>query len=422
MSKDSLISTRGGAQVSIDDAILYGLAHDGGLYVPTSFPNIPVKDLYDIDHFPLFAEQVLAPFFEHSTIQINQDFCEQVFSFPLVLKYLDHQHYVLELFHGPTLSFKDFGARFFAKCLAELRQQKPIKVLVATSGDTGSAVASALSGTEGVEGYILFPQGKISQRQQAQITCWGGNVHAIAVHGTFDQCQQLVKKAFTEEQGDTLTTANSINIARLLPQVLFYAYSSIQIAKLRDSLVNYIVPSGNLGNVTACYWAKQLGFPIGDIKIATNKNAVLSDFLSSGIYQAQPSVKTLANAMDVGDPSNLERLRHLFTDFPAFKAQVNALSVDDEAIKAAIVDCYTRYRYLICPHTATAYHRLSEVETDQPWVMTATAHPTKFEEIIEPLLNIIIPVPPQLQILLKAKQKYHVIKPEITELMRIMRF
>ncbi len=400
--KSKMISTRGGDVASIDEAILLGLARDGGLFVPETFPSYSIDDFFDLNNPADFAQKLIAPFFSNSSLIIDKAFCNDVFSFPLTLKYLDNKSYILELFHGPTLSFKDFGARFFAQCLQKLMRGKKTKVIVATSGDTGSAVASALFGRERISGVVLFPKGKISQRQEAQITCWGGNIHAMAVNGTFDQCQQLVKKAFVKglTEDDVLTTANSINIARLLPQILFYAYSSIQLTKHHDELINYIVPCGNLGNVTACYWAKKLGFPIGKILSANNENSVLSEYLKTGIYQPKSSINTLANAMDVGDPSNLERLRYLFPSFVEFKKNMDVVSVHDNEIRDAILSCYKTHDYLICPHTATAYHRLEGVDKNQPWVITSTAHPAKFEEIIEPLLKIKIPIPEQLSKLL----------------------
>ena len=407
-------STRKNDHATIDEAILCGLARDGGLYVPEQFPKISVEEFYDYSDLIDFSSHLLNPFFENSLLNIDYEFSKAVFSFPLPLKSLSETQYVLELFHGPTLSFKDFGARFFAQCLQYLSQNNPTKVLVATSGDTGSAVASALHGRAGIDGYILFPKNKISLRQQAQITCWGDNIHALAVKGTFDQCQQLVKMACLKyDFKGELTTANSINIARLLPQIVYYAYSSINLAKRHQKSVNFIVPSGNLGNVTACYWAKFLGFPIDEILIANNANRVLSEYLISGIYKAKPSIKTLANAMDVGDPSNLERLMDLFGDFNQFKRSINVQSVLDNEIKQAIKDCYNRYQYIICPHTATAYHRLHSVDSSKIWVLAGTAHPVKFNELIEPLLNISIPVPEQLKLMLEKEHCFNEIQTNL---------
>ena len=414
-------STRTAERVSIDEAIKTGLAKDGGLYVPEQFPIYSIDTFYDYSSFIEFSLHLLTPFFDESRIHLDYDFCQKEFTFPLPLKQLSTNKYALELFQGPTLSFKDFGARFFAQCLQQLAQEMPITVLVATSGDTGSAVASALHGKKGVDGVILFPKDKISLRQQMQITTWGGNIHALAVNGTFDQCQQLVKSAFSKkEPGRLLTTANSINIARLVPQMIFYAYSSIEIAKRHNMNANYIVPSGNLGNVTACYWAKALGFPIDQILISTNANDVLSKYLASGIYSPQPSRATLANAMDVGDPSNLERLIDLLGSFPKFKQQVDVESVSDHDIKKAIIDCYEKYNYVICPHTATAYHRLLALDSDKPWVFAATAHPVKFNEIIEPLINSTIPIPKSLEFIMSKKQVFLEIEPSFDSLEQVL--
>ncbi len=397
-------STRDPELVGIDEAILSGLAKDGGLFVPEQFPELLIAPFYDMNHIADFSHALLAPFFKGSMISFNRDFCQEVFNFPIPMKKFDEQSYVLELFHGPTLSFKDFGARFFAQCLQHLAQERKIKVLVATSGDTGSAVASALHERTGVEGFILFPKNKISIRQQMQISCWGDNITALAVNGTFDQCQRLVKAAFLKSEGQyQLTTANSINVARLLAQLVYYAFSSIQLEKVHQKPINYIVPSGNLGNVTACYWAKRMGFPIGEILIANNANRVLSDYLSAGFYQARPSIQTLANAMDVGDPSNLERLIDLLGDFTTLEHNLNVLSVDDNEIKQAVVGCYNTHKYIICPHTATSYHRLQTVAKDKPWVMTATAHPVKFNDLIESLLHLEIPIPEQLKIIMQRQ-------------------
>ncbi len=410
-------STRGQDIASIDEAIRLGLARDGGLFVPTHFPNLSIKKFYEYGSFKEFCKQLMAPFFTHSQIDINDEFTQKVFNFPLPLHSLGKQSYALELFHGPTLSFKDLGAQFFSECLSILSAGQKTKVLVATSGDTGGAIAQALHGKNPIEGIILFPKDKITASQQAQITCWGDNIRALAVNGSFDQCQSLVKESFSKQNvGEALTTANSINIARLLPQMIFYAYSSIRIAIMNNCSVNYIVPSGNLGNVTACYWAKYLGFPIQRILIANNANHVLSDFLKRGFFKAKPSISTLANAMDVGDPSNLERLLSLFTSFEDCKKHMDVESVNDQQIKNAIISCFKQYHYLICPHTATAFHRLSTMDLTGAWVIVATAHPAKFTEVIEPLINTTVQIPASLKNMLSQKQHYSIIEPNYQSL------
>lgn len=416
-----MISTRDGQETSIEQAIMNGLAIDGGLYVPKQFPDYDHEKMRQIENLPDFAFHLLNPYFAETSISLTLADCQQIFDFPMPILQLPSGRYILELFHGPTLSFKDFGARFFAHCLEQLAIEKSIKVIVATSGDTGSAVAAALFQRKHITGYILFPQGKISPRQQQQITCWQDNIHAIAVQGNFDDCQKMIKTIMAEGiDGTQLTTANSVNIARLLPQQLFYAYTSTQLAKKSDTKIDFIVPSGNLGNVVACYWAKQTGFPIGTIYIANNANDVLSRYLGTGVYQPQPSQNTLANAMDVGNPSNLERLIHLLGDFDVFKKVVNAESITDPQIEQAIIQAYQREGYVLCPHTATAYFRALSMPTNVPIVIVATAHPAKFDTIVEPLIRSPIDTPASLQTLLNKPSNFQVVKPTIDNLRQII--
>ncbi len=414
-------STRSAERVSLDEAIIHGLAPDGGLYVPDAFPQIAWQDFKNHQTLADFALHLLKPFFENSQIDFSRAFCQAIFNFPMPLHALTEKQYILELFQGPTLSFKDFGARFFAACLRELANDKTFTVMVATSGDTGSAVAAALHNQPGVKAIILFPDKQITTRQQAQITSWGDNIKALSVKGRFDDCQRLVKAAFADEkirQSNHLTTANSINIGRLLPQMLFYAHSSVQLAAKHQQDVHFIVPSGNLGNVTACYWAKEMGFPIGDILIATNANEVLKNYWQTGVYTPQASIRTLANAMDVGNPSNIERLNDLFDDFSEFKRQLDVETVNDQQIRAAIKDCFQRWHYLICPHTATAYHRLQTLEGEKISVAVSTAHPVKFEEVIEPLLGIHIALPDSLKKILAQSEQFLKIEPQLSELVK----
>ncbi|HAZ7572536.1 threonine synthase [Legionella sp. PATHC032] len=415
--KIKMRSTRGQCVSTIDEAILSGIAADGGLFVPDRFPDLTIKKFYEYGNLIDFSVNLLSPFFSDSKIDVNNAFFQKFLTFSFPLHHLFKKNYVLELFHGPTLSCKDLGAQFFSECLLRLIQDKNAKVLATTSGDTGAAIAYALRGKKELKGIILFPKDKISFRQQMQITCWGENIRALAVNGSFDQCQQLAKLAFAKsEYKGILTTANSMNIARLLPQVIFYAFTSIQLALRHNYSVNFIVPSGNLGNVTACHWAKMLGFPIDQILIANNINSALSEFLLTGVFQSKSVIKTLATAMDVGDPSNLERLFILFNSYSECKKQMNAESVSDEQIKQAIMHCYNEYHYIICPHTATAYHRLSSINQDKPCVIVAPAHPAKFAEVLEPLLKKEIPVPKQLKILLDRKQHYSIIEPNYQSL------
>jgi threonine synthase len=322
---------------------------------------------------------------------------------------------VLELFHGPTAAFKDFGARFLAACFARLRgaQQRPLTILVATSGDTGGAVAAAFHQRAGIEVAVLFPEGLVSPTQERQLTCWGGNVRSLAVRGTFDDCQRLVKEAFLDPRfgaDRVLTSANSINLGRLLPQSVYYAATSLAVWRHHGERASFIVPSGNLGNALACLWARQVGLPIEAVVLAHNANRTVPDYLESGLWQPRPSIATLASAMDVGNPSNMERLRALFPGLPQLRGAVSACAVTDTEIRARIRSGYRDYGQIWCPHTATAaevWARLPPaVQRAQRWVVVATAHPAKFREIVEPLIGREVPVPETLARLFARPVQY----------------
>ncbi|WP_440615678.1 threonine synthase [Cysteiniphilum sp. 6C5] len=404
------ISTRGDAKaVSISNALQNGLAEDGGLYVPQSFPVFDWQILDSTITYPDFATKLLAPFFKGDLLasQLNT-ICHDSFSFPLPLVNVDQKTSVLELFHGPTLSFKDFGARFLANTLSHIKTDKKFTIMVATSGDTGSAVAAAFHQKQNINVLVLFPKGKISLRQQKQITCWQDNVCAVEVDGTFDDCQALVKGAFADKwwQNNTyLNTSNSINIGRLLPQTTYYAYVSWQYFIKHGQKANFIVPSGNIGNVCACFWAKKMGLPIGDIVIAQNENNVIGQFLANQRLPNKASIETLANAMDVGKPSNFERLYALFPDFDVFAHEIKAFKASDSDIKEMIAKVKNEHDMLICPHTATAFFAREHLPEDTDYIVVATAHPAKFEEVIEPVVQETIKVPEHLMNLLEKKQE-----------------
>ncbi len=336
---------------------------------------------------------------------------------------------VLELFHGPTAAFKDFGARFLAASLARLRkpEARTQTILVATSGDTGGAVAAAFHGRPGVEVAILFPEGLVSPTQQQQLTCWGGNVRTFAVRGTFDDCQRLVKAAFADpalRERRELTSANSINLGRLLPQCVYYAAASLATWRAHGERASFIVPSGNLGNAVACAWARRSGLPIDRIVLAHNANRTVPDFLESGTWGPRRSVATLASAMDVGDPSNFERLRALYPDLAAMRGAVSADSVDDTSIRARIRTDFARYGRAWCPHTATA----AETHARMPpahlqgsrWILVATAHPAKFPEIVEPIVGRRLPVPDTLARLFDRPTECRTIDVELDALRRAL--
>lgn len=404
---------------TVSQAILQGLAEDGGLFVPEYFPQIDWKSFDPNLSYPEFAAQILKDYFSGDELE-NQlkDICRGAFNFPLPVVRLDKNTYVMELIHGPTLSFKDFGARFLAECMSRLSKERKTTIIVATSGDTGSAVAGAFYQKPNVDVVVMFPKGQISKRQEQQITCWGENILAVAVRGTFDDCQKIVKQSFGDEWWTSrshLSSANSINIARLLPQLTYYAYTSWQFFLTHGQKAGYIIPTGNVGNSTACYWAKAMGFPIREIVLATNANRVISDYIENGKFNPQPSIATIANAMDVGNPSNFERLRHLYPELTEFRNNVKSFSVNDNIIRDTIKEVKEQFDYIVCPHTATGYYARKQLAQDQPWIIAATAAPCKFETIIEPLLGLTLPVAPQLTELLDRKTQCAEVNADIKE-------
>jgi threonine synthase len=295
-------------------------------------------------------------------------------------------------------------------------------VIVATSGDTGGAVAAAFHGKAGVEAAVLYPKGRISPRQETQLTCWGGNVRAFAVDGSFDDCQALAKSAFQDEKLSSafeLLSANSINIGRILPQAVYYAWASVKYREETGREAGFVVPTGNLGNGLACIWAREMGFPIREVALALNANRPIADFLTSGVWKPAASVATLANAMDVGNPSNLERLRFLYPDVEKLKKVVRARSFTDDEIRAAIRAAKKDWGETLCPHTATSYAFARELG-DKDWIMVATAHPAKFEGIVEPLIGGKVPVPPELETLLKRPVKREEIPADLTVLRKAL--
>ena len=413
--------------VTFSQALLQGLAPDGGLYVPTSWPRIDVDALSRESTLPGIATRLIAPFVSGDPIAAKlAEITADAFNFPAPLVTLDKDAGldILELFHGPTAAFKDFGARFLAANFARLHApgSQPITILVATSGDTGGAVAAAFHGRPGINVGVLFPKGLVSPTQERQLTCWGGNVRSFSVHGTFDDCQRLVKQAFVDpelRQQTQLSSANSINLGRLLPQAVYYAASSLEVWKKFGEPASYIIPSGNLGNAAACIWARKVGLPIRDIVLAHNANQTVTDFLHTGEWRPRPSIATLASAMDVGNPSNMERLRSLFPDLAQLRTAVSAESVDDAAIRERIRKGFERYGQIWCPHTATAaevYERLVCGKRPGRWIIVSTAHPAKFSEIVEPLIGRKVPVPQELARLFARPTEVTEIKPELASL------
>lgn len=409
-------STRGAAPpLTLPEALVQGLAPDGGLYVPTGWPELKPEDFGDVLDLPAVAERLLAPFAAGTVLERSMpDIVREAFDFPapripLTATAAGERLSVLELFHGPTAAFKDFGARFLAACLARLQagsaagDVQPLHILVATSGDTGGAVAAAFHGRPGFRVSVLFPKGLVSPTQERQLTCWGGNVRSYAVAGTFDDCQRMVKEAFLDPAlaaRHALSSANSINLGRLLPQAVYYAATSLGHLRTAGSPLSFIIPSGNLGNAAACIWARRMGLPIGEVILAHNANRTVPELLESGMYAPRTSVATIASAMDVGNPSNLERLRQMHPAIDSLRTAVRALSVDDDAIRARIISDHARFGQVWCPHTAVAAEAWSRLSPEErrahAWCLVATASPAKFPEVVEPLLRMKVPVPPAL--------------------------
>lgn len=405
------VSTRGSTPAaSLSDAIATGLAPDGGLYVPQSLPRFVPDDFSGLESRADIATRLLAPFFAGDALESAlPSICAEAFTFPAPLRPLATPHdFVLELFHGPTAAFKDFGARFLAACMRRLPRKHgaALTILVATSGDTGAAVGAAFAGLPGFRVVILYPDGRVSPRQAHQLGCFGGNVAALRVAGSFDDCQRLVKQALSDaslRESTPLGSANSISLGRLLPQMAYYAQAALTHHRARGSALNFVVPTGNLGNALAGMLARACGLPIGRMALATNANRTLNDFFAGAEYTPRDSIATLANAMDVGNPSNFERLRWLYPDADALRREFAVETIDDETIRNTIRDRHTRFGEAFCPHTACAIRALEKQRdhgTDGDWCAVATAHPAKFEGIVEPLIRQSVAVPPALAALL----------------------
>lgn len=388
---------RASPEVGLSDALTAGLAPDGGLYVPVSVPRVDTKALALLSNGVEVAQELLAPFFEGDPLREHlAEICAEAYELPLPIEPLaSKDDYVVELFHGPTAAFKDFGARFLAAALSHVPRddQRALTILVATSGDTGAAVASAFHRRQGFRVVVLYPDNRVSPRQAHQLGCFGDNVTAVRLHGSFDDCQRLVKEALADADLQSripLTSANSISIGRFLPQIAYYGIVALEFFRRSGGKLNLVIPTGNLGNALAAVYAREMRLPIGEIALATNANDVLPRFFDGEAYEPKESVSTLANAMDVGTPSNFERLRYLFPDERELRRSLFAFAVSDEAIRETIKSRYVRYREFFCPHTATAVHTLERLRSKGftgDWAVVATAHPAKFESIVEPLTN-----------------------------------
>ena len=427
MSDLRFVSSRGAAPaVSLSEAIARGLAPDGGLYIPARLPMVDPAGFAGVSRLPQIARAALGGFFEGDRLQpVLGEIADAALDLAApttAVAACPDPLFALELYHGPTAAFKDFGARFLAESLQRLETPapQPLTVLVATSGDTGGAVAAAFHRRPWVRVVILYPAGLVSPRQEQQLTCWGDNVASLRIAGTFDDCQRLVKEAFldvTLRSKHRFSSANSINIGRLLPQMVYYVASSLDVARRTGAKPCFIIPAGNLGNAFAALWARALGFPLDRIILAHNANRIVPDYLQSGIWQPRSSVPTLASAMDVGNPSNMERIRALYPTVDSIREELSAYSVDDATIRARIGEDFMHYGREWCPHTATAaeiYARLSAQERrEHPWVLVATAHPAKFNEVVEPIIGKAVDIPESLGRLLRLPQHFLDLPPTL---------
>lgn len=389
-------------KVSFRDALFQGIAPDGGLYVPENLPRLPENFLKNLSSYSLndIAEVVLSAFIDDIPRSELKKIINDTFSFAIPLVSLKNNLYLLELFHGPTLAFKDVGARFMANALSYFLKNSDEKmtILVATSGDTGSAVGKGFLNAPNIDVFILYPKNKVSALQEKQITTLGNNIHALEVEGTFDDCQALVKRTLSDSKikfNGYLSTANSINVGRLLPQIIYYFWGLAQLEKP----ANIVVPSGNFGNITACAYAKALGAPIEKMIAATNANDVIPEFLSTGVLTPRSSRVTLSNAMDVGNPNNFPRLQYLYQN--KIRESLLACAVTDEEILHQIKETYAETQYILDPHTAVGVI-VAKKYTEIPTIVAATAHPAKFPEVIKKALNIDIALP---EVLLTAMNR-----------------
>lgn len=409
------------SRVSFKDAVFNSMPQDKGLYMPVSIPRLDDKFINNLDSYSLpeiafhVAQNLLGDDIPADDLQA---IIHDAINFYAPIVQLEEDVFVLELFHGPSLAFKDFGARFMSRVMSYFLEEgeKQLDVLVATSGDTGGAVALGFLGVPNTRVTILYPKGKVSDIQELQLTTNGQNIRALEIDGTFDDCQALVKQAFTDQELNAkyrLTSANSINIARLIPQTFYYFNAYAQALKLGKNKIVFSVPSGNFGNIGAGILAWKMGLPVQHFIAATNVNDTVPHFLKTGVYEPKPSVATLSNAMDVGNPSNWVRIADMFKEDPSQLNQVvSGYSFNDEETLAAIKSIYQHDKYVACPHTAIAWQALKDYQQDQhlngvTGIFLSTAHPCKFTGVLPPEIAKHVEIPEQVANL-HAKEKHAV--------------
>ncbi len=409
--------------VDLKEAVLQSLPKDKGLYMPTHIPKLSNEFFENIEDYSFadiafeVAKSLIGDYIEVGALR---GIIDRAINFPAPVVMHDEAVGTLELFHGPSLAFKDFGARFMAELISHFikREEKHVTILVATSGDTGGAVAAGFYNTPGIEVIILYPKGKVSDLQEKQLTTLGNNITALEIEGTFDDCQAIVKEAFLDPQLTekyNLSSANSINIARLIPQSFYYFEAYKQIKK-RGKKTVFSVPSGNFGNLTAGLLAKKMGLPIDHFIAATNINNIVPKYLETGIYKPKPSVATISNAMDVGSPSNFTRLLALYdNDYEALKSDVSGFYISDHVDKIVMKDIYDQYSYVADPHGAIGYAAIKEFQKkndDYIGIYLETAHPAKFLDVVNDVLPVKAKVPARLQAVADKEKVAHLLKPE----------
>ncbi len=402
--------------VSLKEAVIKGLPEDNGLYMPEVIPLLPASFLENLKDYSFqdIGFIICQALFRGAIPEKDiKEIIKASITFPAPLVQLNEEKSVLELFHGPSLAFKDFGARFMAQLMSyfNIEEKKELIILVATSGDTGGAVAAGFYKTPGIKIVILYPSGKVSHLQEKQLTTLGHNITALEIDGTFDDCQDLVKKAFLDEDLNKkirLSSANSINIARLIPQSFYYFEAYKQI-KNKNRKIVFSIPSGNFGNLTAGLLAKRMGLNVHQFIAATNVNDVVPRYLSEGIFTPRPSIRTLSNAMDVGNPSNFSRMEDLFGfTWNSFKNEITGFSFTDAETKEGMREVYKKYNYAIDPHGAVGYLALKEyqkVNKDCQGIILETAHPSKFLDDVQDVLSCKILIPEKLAMLANKRKE-----------------
>ncbi len=395
-------------KVSFKEAVIKGIAPDKGLYFPDKIGKIDKKIFHQIDDYSNheLAYEMIKQFVGEDIPEADLKLIiEDTLNFDFPLVPIEKDVYSLELFHGPTMAFKDVGGRFMARCLSYFnkKQTTEVTVLVATSGDTGGAVASGFLGVKGVNVVILYPSGKVSEVQEKQLTTLGQNIKALEVDGTFDDCQAMVKTAFLDTEitdSMQLTSANSINVARWLPQMFYFAFAFKQLKDKSKKLI-FSIPSGNFGNICAGFMAQQLGLPVNHFIASTNANRVVPNFMTNGKYEPLKSVATISNAMDVGDPSNFIRIREIFKDsFNRIQKNLSSFSFSDYQTREAMKEVYSASKYIMDPHGAVGYLGLKEYLSENgkaQGIFLETAHPVKFLDVVEPVIKKSIPFPEQIK-------------------------